>query len=170
MGGGPGFTVHTMGGNRPRRRPREATGTEANPSGIAALTQLLPLLLLFILPLLSSLFTGSSSSGPKIRFDSPVPPQTMHRVTPKYRVDYYINPTEVDGWTARKFSQLDQRAEVDYVTALQYQCEGETQRKRREIDAATGFFFTDEDALKEALNRPMPGCRRIEELRVVRQY
>lgn len=167
MGGGPGFTVHRMGGQNPRRRPRES-GTEPAPSGIAALTQLLPLLLLFLLPLLSSLFTGSGSSGPSMRFDAAVPPQTLHRVTPKFKIDYFINPTEVEGWKARQFNQLDQKAESDYITSLRYQCESEFQRQQRDINDATGFFFTDEDALRRARNMPMPGCKRLNELRVQR--
>lgn len=158
-----------MGGQNPRRRPQQP-GTEAAPSGIAALTQLLPLLFLFILPLLSSLFTGSGSSGPSIRYDAAGPPFTMHRVTPNYKVDYFVNPSEVDGYKARQFNQLDQRAEVEYVSLLQYQCEGETQRKHRMINDATGFFFTDEDQLREARNMPMPGCSRLDELRIRRQY
>ncbi|KIX08123.1 uncharacterized protein Z518_02779 [Rhinocladiella mackenziei CBS 650.93] len=169
MGGGPGFTVHRMGGPTPRRRPREANA-ESTPSGLSALTQLLPLLLLFILPLLSSLFSGTTPSGPQVRFDSPVPPHTMHRVTPRYKIDYFINPAEVDGWKARQFSSLDQRAEVDYVSTLRYQCETEVQRKRQEINDATGFFYTDEKRLKRARNMPMPGCQRLDELKVSRQF
>ncbi len=168
MGGGPGFTVHRMGGNRPRQRPRD--GSEPAPSGMTALTQLLPLLLLFILPLLSSLFTGSTSSGPQVRYDSPVPPHTMHRVTSKYKVDYFLNPAEVDGYTSRQFSSLDQRAEVDYISTLTYQCENEVQRQRHEINEATGFFFTDETRLQRARTMPMPGCRRLNEMKITRQY
>lgn len=169
MGGGPGFTVHRMGGTRPRGRPRDANA-ETSPSGLSALTQLLPLLLLFILPLLSSFFTGSTDTGPQVRFDSPVPPHTMHRVTPRYKVDYFLNPAEVDGWTSRQFNSLDQRAEVDYVSSLKYQCDNEVHRKRHEINEATGFFFTDENRLKRARNMPMPGCRRLDELKISRQY
>jgi len=169
MGGGPGFTVHRMGGTTPRRRPREANG-ETAPTGFSALTQLLPLLLLFILPLLSSFFTGSGDSGPSVRFDSPVPPHTIHRVTPRYKVDYFVNPAEIDGWKPRQLSSLDQRAEVDYVTNLKYQCETEVHRKRQEINEATGFFYTDEERLKRARTMPMPGCRRLDELKITRQY
>lgn len=54
MGGGPGFRVHQFGGPRPRRRPREASAqAEAAPSGWATFQSLLPLILLFVLPLLS---------------------------------------------------------------------------------------------------------------------
>ncbi|KIX94478.1 uncharacterized protein Z520_09864 [Fonsecaea multimorphosa CBS 102226] len=169
MGGGPGFTVHRMGGTRPRGRPRDAQ-SETAPTGLSALTQLLPLLLLFVLPLLSSLFTGSSNSGPHVRYDSPVPPNTMHRVTPRYHIDYFLNPAEVEGYTSRQFSSLDQRAEVDYVSTLKYQCESEVQRQRHEINEATGLFFTDENRLKRARDMAMPGCRRLDELKVNRQY
>lgn len=169
MGGGPGFTVHRMGGGGPRRRPRDASAEPA-PNGLSALTQLLPLLLLFILPLLSSLFSGSTPSGPQVRFDSPAPPHTMHRVTPRYKIDYFINPAEVDGWKARQFSSLDKQAEVDYITTLKYQCENEVHRKRQEINDATGFFYTDEDRVRRARNMPMPGCRRLDELKISLQY
>ena len=168
MGGGPGFTVHPMGGNRPRARPRDAS--EPAPSGLSALTQLLPLLLLFVLPLLSSFFTGSTNSGPQFRYDSPVPPHTMHRVTPRYKIDYYMNPTEVDGYTSRQFNALDQRAEVDYISTLKFQCENEVQRLRQEINEATGFFFIDENRIQRARNAPMVGCRRLDDLKVSRQY
>ena len=171
MGGGPGFTVHRMGGATPRRRPQAANGEAAPPpSGLAALTQLLPLLLLFILPLLSSLFSGSSSSSPSIRFDQPIPPNTMHRVTQKYKVDYFINPVEVDGYSSRKFHQLDQRAEVDYISTLQYNCEVEKNTKQQLLQDAQGWFAVDEEKIKQARSMPMRSCSRLDELRVRRQY
>jgi len=170
MGGGPGFRVHQMGGGVPRRRPANSGQAEQNPSGLAALYQLLPLLLLFILPLLSSIFSGSGSTGPSMRFDAAVKPHTMHRKTPNYKIDYFINPGEVDGWSAKKFHSLDTRAELDYVSNLQYQCEVETSRKRQAIQDATGFFFTDERMLRAAREMQMPGCERLDQLRIRRQY
>lgn len=167
MGGGPGFTVHRMGGGMPRRRPRN--GEEPAPSGLGALTQLLPLLLLFILPLLSSLFTGSSSSGPNVRYDAAVPPNTLHRQTPRYKIDFWVNPSEIDGWQTSKLRSLDQKVETDYINKLHYECEFESQRRRQEIQDATGFFFTDEERLRRARNRPMPGCQRLDDLRIRRQ-
>lgn len=167
MGGGPGFTVHQMGGGIPRRRPR--TGDEPAPSGLSALTQLLPLLLLFLLPLLTSFFNGTTSTGPSVRYDSPSPPMTMHRITSRYKVDYWVNPVEVEGWKANKMLSLDQRVETDYITHLRYRCESETHQKRQEIQDATGFFFTDEDRLRKARAMPMPGCRRLDEMRISRQ-
>lgn len=149
----------------PRRRPAGSGQAAQNPQGLAAFTQLLPLLLIFILPLLSSLFSGSTSAGPSFRFDTPHKPYTMHRVTPNYKVDYFVNPKEVDGYTDKKFRSLDRKAEVEYVTTLQYQCEHENQRKRQAINDATGFFFTDENQLRAARAMAMPACERIDGLR-----
>ncbi|ETN47119.1 uncharacterized protein HMPREF1541_01309 [Cyphellophora europaea CBS 101466] len=168
MGGGPGFTVHRMGGGVPRRRPR--TGQEPQQGGLGALTQLLPLLLLFILPILSSLFSGSGSSGPGFRFDAPQPPMTMHRVTPRFKIDYFVNPAEVDGWKSSKLHDLDKKAELEYVSIMKYQCSDEAVRKRNEIQDAQGFFFTDEARLKRARERKMPACERLDELRIARGY
>lgn len=165
MGGGPGFRVHQMGGGMPRRRPAGSGQTEAQPQGFAALSQLIPLLLIFVLPLLSSLFTGSGSSGPSFRYDAPQKPYTMHRVTPTYKVDYFLNPKEVDGYTNRQFNNLDRKAENEFVTSLQYQCEHESQIKRQRINDATGFFFTDENRLRAARAMAMPACERIDTLR-----
>jgi DnaJ homolog subfamily B member 12 len=94
---------------------------------------------------------------------------TMHRITPRYKIDYWINPVEVEGWKANKMYNLDQRAETDYVAHLRNQCESETYRKRQEIQDATGFFFTDEERLRRARERPMPGCQRLDQMRITRQ-
>ena len=172
LGGGPGFRVHQFGGGRPRRRPREANGTaeESQGSGFSALSSLLPLLILFILPLLSSLFSSSSSTpaGPSFRFDSPVPPHTMHRTTSRLKVDYFYNPNEVVDYTARKMNQLDQRAEIDYVAQLRYGCELETQGRDRMMQEAQGWFFQDVDRMREARSLELRSCRRLNELGVSR--
>ncbi|KAL1981514.1 hypothetical protein VTN96DRAFT_2495 [Rasamsonia emersonii] len=167
MGGGPGIRVHQFGGTRPRRRPREANNqSEPAPSGWASLSQLLPLILLFVLPLLSSLFSGSSTpSGPTFRFDGPVSPHTMHRTTPKLKVDYYINPLDVDDYSARKFNQLDQRVEVEYVNKLRHECESEVQMRDRMIQEAQGWFFPDVEKMKEARAMELKSCRRLDALK-----
>ncbi|KAJ9297854.1 hypothetical protein DTO271G3_4075 [Paecilomyces variotii] len=167
MGGGPGFRVHQFGGTRPRRRPREAAAaSEPPPSGWAYLQQLLPLILLFVLPLLSSLFSGSSApSGPTYRFDAAVPPHTMQRTTPKLKVDYFLNPVDVEDYSARKFHQLDQRVEVDYVSKLRYECEAEVQHQERMIQDAQGWFFPDVEKMKAARAMELKSCRRLDSLK-----
>lgn len=170
MGGGPGIRVHQFGGTGPRRRPRNAAGQEENPpSGLAALTQLIPILLLFILPLLSSLFTGSSSSGPEVQFQRS-PPNTLHRTTPRFQVNYYLDPRAVDGYSDRKLRQLDQTAEVKYINILKYECQVEHSERNRMLEEAQGWFSTDERKLREARAMPMRSCNRLNELGVSRQY
>ncbi|PLB34445.1 J domain-containing protein [Aspergillus candidus] len=166
MGGGPGFRVHQFGGPRPRRRPREANAqSEPAPSPWAIIQQLLPLILLFVLPLLSSLFTGSSTpAGPSYRFD-PVPPHTQHRTTPRLNLHYYVNPTDVDDYSNRKFRQLDQRVEVDYVSKLRYECESEVLARDRMIQDAQGWFFPDVEKMKEARSLELKSCRRLDALK-----
>lgn len=173
MGGGPGFRVHQFGGQRPRRRPREANAqTEAPAAGWASLTQLLPLILLFVLPLLSSLFSGGSSTpqGPTYRFDGPVSPHTMHRMTPKLKLDYYVNPQDVDDFSTRKLSQLDSRVELEFVNKLRYECEDEVNERERKIQEAQGWFFPDVEKMKEARAMELKSCRRLDALKGRTRY
>ncbi|KAK2774340.1 hypothetical protein FQN52_004281 [Onygenales sp. PD_12] len=169
MGGGPGIRVHQFGGARPRRRPREAqqqSEAQQTPPSMASLAQFLPLLLLFFLPLLSSLFSGSTSSGPSMRFGSAAPPHTMHRTTPKLKLDYFLNPVEVEDYSARKFHQLDQRVEVDYVSRLRYDCENEVQARDRMIQDAQGWFFPDVEKIKEARSLELRSCKKLNSLKL----
>ena len=174
LGGGPGIRVHQFGGRQPRRRPREANanGEERPQSAGSVLTNLLPLLILFILPLLSSIFSSSSSepAGPTFRFETPLPPHTLHRRTPRLKVDYYLNPNDVIDYSNRKMGQLDQRAEVNYVSQLQYECEVESQKRNRMIHDAQGWFFQDVEKMREAMSLELRSCRRLDELRVPRSY
>lgn len=165
LGGGPGFRVHQFGGGRPRRRPREANGNgeQGTQSAMSVFSNLLPLLVLFVLPLLSSIFSSSSPSGPSLRFDTPEPPYTMHRTTPRLRVDYYLNPAEVEDYSNRNFRDLDKKAENSYVTNLQFDCQLEMRTRNRMMDDAQGWFFQDVEKMREARNYEMRSCRRLEE-------
>ena len=118
VGGGPGVRVHQFGGGRPRRRPATAQppGSEQTPNLASTFTSLLPLLLLFILPLLSSLFSGSSTpSGPSIVFDGPKPPYTQTRISNQLKVPYFVKPTDVEDYSAKLWRKLDTVAETRYL-------------------------------------------------------
>lgn len=166
LGGGPGFRVHQFGGGRPRGRPREANqASEDRPqSAMSAITNLLPLLILFVLPLLSTIFSSSASPGPSFRFDSPEEPHTRQRTTPRHKVNYYINPKDVEDYTNRKLNDLDRQAESKYVSDLTYECQAEQRHKTRMIDEAQGWFFQDLDKIREAHDLEMRNCKRLEEL------
>ncbi|KAK4496376.1 hypothetical protein PRZ48_012356 [Zasmidium cellare] len=161
MGGGPGIRVHQFGGDRPRRRPHNHENQQ--PASIfQALQGLLPLLLLFVLPLLSSLFGGSTPTGPSIRFDAAKPPHTQMHTSSGMRVPYWVNPTEVKDYTSKQWRSLDQVAERKYVNQLQVECESEQVQRQRLAQEAQGFFFTDQSKLDRARRMEMPSCRKLE--------
>ena len=169
LGGGPGFRVHQFGGGRPRRRPREANGNaeERPQSAMSALSNLLPLLILFILPLLSSLFSSAMPTGPSIHFQ-PGPPNTMHRTSQRLKVDYYLDPKDIVDYTGRKMNDLDRKAETQYVTNLQYECQIETRTRNRMMEEAQGWFFQDVDRMREARNFDMSSCKRLDSFGLAR--
>jgi DnaJ family protein B protein 12 len=164
LGGGPGFRVHQFGGGQPRRRPRAANGNAAEErpqSTMGALSNLLPLLILFVLPLLSSLFSSAMPSGPSIHFQ-PGPPNTMHKTSHRLKVNYYLNPDDLIDYTPRKLSELDKKAETQYVTQLQYDCQIETRTRNRMVEEAQGWFFQDVDRMREARNYEMRSCQQLD--------
>lgn len=163
LGGGPGFRVHQFGGGQPRRRPRaaNANGEERPQSTMGALSNLLPLLILFVLPLLSSLFSSAIPSGPSIHFQ-PGPPNTLQKTSQRLKVDYYLNPQDIVDYTGRKLNDLDRKAETQYVTQLQYECQIETRTRNRMIEEAQGWFFQDVDRMRDARNFEMRSCQRLD--------
>lgn len=170
--GGNGIRVHQFGGARPRRRPRDANGNNEEPpqTAMSVLTNLLPILILFVLPLLSSIFSSPAPSGPSFRFNSPEPPYVMHRTTPRLKVDYYLNPDEVADYSGRKMSELDRKAENSYVTGLQYDCQLEMQTRNRMMEDAQGWFIQDAEKMRQARNYDMKNCKRLDQLGYSRSY
>lgn len=75
-----------------------------------------------------------------------------------------MNPVDVEDFSARKFRQLDQRVEVDYVSTLRYECETEVHMRERKIQEAQGWFFPDFEKMKQARDMELKSCRRLEQL------
>lgn len=171
MGGGPGVRVHQFGGARPRRRPRDPNAPPEPPaSAQSTLLGLLPLLIILVLPLLSSLFSGATTpSGPSMRFDSAQPPHTMHRTTPQLKVNYYINPAEVQEYNGAKFKVLDLRAENNFMQDLRLKCEAENQARARLQEEAQGWFFPDMEKLARASKMEMKSCVKWDEYQRIRR-
>ncbi|KAI1825438.1 DUF1977-domain-containing protein [Xylaria intraflava] len=166
VGGNRGFRVHQFGGGVPRRRPRAdaAPGEQQQASGWDTLVGLLPIILLFVFPLLTSLFSGfgeSQASVPDIVFDTPSPPQTAHRTTPKLRVNYYVDPSDIAGWQDHRLQQLDLEAELGFVRLLRRRCDTEMRTKQELVDKAQGWFFPDPDKMKIATDFEMTSCKRM---------
>ncbi|KAK9473847.1 uncharacterized protein V1510DRAFT_406538 [Dipodascopsis tothii] len=177
--GGPGIRVQSFGGSpfgsfarggAPPRRPAGGAAPTEGELNVRSLIQFLPLLLLFLLPLLTSLFDTSSSSGnsfwstqPTFQF-TPAGPYTAERFTPKYNVPYYVNPKETSAFNARKLAQLDTRAETTYINRLQVRCENEYDLRQRRLSDAQGWFFVDQEKYDKAMATPMESCERLQSL------
>lgn len=166
FGGGPGFRVHQFGGNRPRRRPGDTSHTHEQPSATSVLSSLLPLLLLFIFPLLSSLFGNFSStpSYPSFRTDRAASPFTMQHTTYNLKIPYWVNPNDVSQYSNRDWRNLDRIAESRYVGNLNVMCENEQLQRQQLVNEAQGWFWTDEEKLEQARRMNMPSCTRLSEL------
>lgn len=162
--------MHQFGGARPRRRPREAQpGQEQRQGGLQTLIGLLPIILFFILPLLSSLFSGdSSSSTPGIVYDQPEHPYTQGRTTPSLKIHYFVDPADVRSYSQSKLSQLDRSAEINLVRRLRGECENEVMYQQQMRSDAVGWFYQDVDKMAQADALRMPSCERMRTLGISR--
>lgn len=150
-----------MGGGAPRRRPHNhANQPPASP--LAAFQSLLPLLLLFVIPLLSSLFSGGAPSYPSYRFDNPLPPQTHHHTSLRLKVDYYVNPTDITDYSPRDWKKMDSHVEERYKEKLVAQCNYEIDSRRRAFQDAQGFWSRDEVKWAHATQMATPACKKLE--------
>ena len=169
-GGGPGFRVHQFGGPTFRRRPTATNGQARQaPQGLlGSLLQWLPFLVLFVLPLLSSLFSGLGDSGPGMKFDDPMAPYTMKRTTPRLKVNYFLNPRDVSDYSGQQLASLDRKAEKKFIVVLKDDCEEEIDLRERMYREAQGWFFPDIEKMQKAQNMEMKSCRRLDQLGIAR--
>lgn len=161
-----------MGGGGPRRRPRAEAEEQRPQTGWDTLISLLPILFLFIFPLLSSIFSGAGDLSPKtptMVFDQASPPLVHRRMTPRLNVDYFIDPNDIVGWNDYKLAQLDKEAETGFVRALGRRCEAEMRTRQDLIDKAyTWWGGTDQEKMKIAEQFEMSSCKRMDALGVSR--
>lgn len=169
LNGGPGVRVHQFGGARPRMRTRTADARPAPEQSLrSTLIGLLPFLILFIIPLLSNLFSGeaTTAAGPQFEF-RPVPPYTQHRTTNSHHVNYFVNPRDVAEYTNRNYALLDTRVEQLHTRKLQASCDREVHLRQLLENEAQGWFFQDPVKMKEARSMEMKACGELEAMRRV---
>ncbi|KAK4228910.1 hypothetical protein QBC38DRAFT_131577 [Podospora fimiseda] len=168
--GGPGVRVHQFGGPRPRARPRNPAADQERPQANiwTTLIGMLPILILFVFPLLSSIFSGifSGPPPPDMSFDAPHDIYTYERTMPNLGIKYYLDPRDVRSWTESKMHALDQQAEVIIVQRLKQECEKQVSHKQRLRDEAQGFFYQDQKKMALAESFSTPACKRLNNLRV----
>ncbi|KAF5092913.1 hypothetical protein D0Z00_004343 [Geotrichum galactomycetum] len=162
---GPGIRVHFNGPGNPFQQARRQAAPQQEE--VFSIIRLLPLLLLFIAPLLSSFFSGSGgnymSANAHFEF-SPQAPYTSQHHTPHHNVPYYVNPAEVEDYTPRKFNQLGKRAEVSYIQTLRTLCTREYQYKQQKILDSQGWFSVDQEAYDKAKSLKLQHCDKLNEL------
>ncbi|KAH9881703.1 hypothetical protein IAQ61_000430 [Plenodomus lingam] len=169
LGGGPGVRVHQFGGGRPRRRPATAHHPDSEgQSASSAFANLLPLLFLFILPLLSSLFSGSptTATGPSLAFETPRPPQTLQRVSSRLGIHYFVNPSDVQEFSTKKWRKLDDTAETQYLQTLNARCRNEQYAQRKAMEDAQGWFGVDAVAMDAARKMELRNCQKLQKLNI----
>ncbi|KAM3459974.1 hypothetical protein NHJ6243_006412 [Beauveria neobassiana] len=164
FGGGPGIRVHQFGGARPRGRPRDTQNQPeegAQGSGLQNLIGILPILLFFILPLLTSLFGGDGGPAtPNMTFDSPSAPYTHMRTTPVHGIKYFVRERDIRQYTKGQLGELDRAAEQGALHQIRSGCEREQATQRRMREDAMGWFYQDEVKMALANALEMPHCKR----------
>jgi DnaJ family protein B protein 12 len=171
VGGGPGVRVHQFGGGGPRRRPgtAQAPGSQPQPTVSSSLSALLPLLFLFVLPLLSSIFgSGNEPQGPSVVFDQPRGPFSQAHTSNNLKIPYWVKPSDVNGYSKKDWKILDGQAEERYVHLTSVNCEKERYHQNRLEQEAQGWFFVDGVKMQQARDLPMPYCDRLRQLGVTR--
>lgn len=167
FGGGPGIRVHQFGGARPRARPRNP-GQEEETSIFSTIVGLLPIIVLFIFPLLSSIFSDTAT-GPDISFNGPTKAFTVERTTPTYGYKYYVEPKQVAGYNAYQLYNLDLLAENKLVQEINSRCSDEQQHRDRLEQAAHGWLGIDPEKMAVAQSYHMPNCIQLKALREKKQ-
>jgi DnaJ family protein B protein 12 len=167
LGGGPGVRVHQFGGGAPRRRPGTAQppGTQQQPSLSSTLSNLLPLLFLFVLPLLSSLFGGSSTdAGPSMVFEQPRHPHTKEHISNRLKVHYYVDPNSVHEYSPKQWRKLDETAERQYLHTVSARCQQEEYQQRKLLEEAQGWFYVDQEKMDQARHMDMKNCKYLRKM------
>jgi DnaJ family protein B protein 12 len=165
VGGGPGIRVTQFGGPAPRRRPRNPGEPEPpQPDAKHMLIQFLPIILFFLLPVLSSFWSNSTPSGPSFSLHTPQSPYTKQVKTQHHKIPFFVNPTEYTELTKAQKTKLDQRVIQSTVNELGYQCQQEKNQQERIIDDAQGWFSIDYDQISKAKKMKLAACDRIKEL------
>ncbi|KAG6619378.1 DnaJ subfamily B protein [Phytophthora cinnamomi] len=171
------FNMFFGGGFRPRgRRPQQQGHRQQQQQeqrgGMANLAQFLPLLLIFLMSLLSI------PSTPEMPFSlNPTPQFNVQRSTQMANVvkgiPYYVERDFEQRYTThwRDLSRVEQMVEQAHVSKLSESCENLKLRQKRMIYRARNSRSEDrEAAMRKALEMKMPPCDELRKLRRTRRY
>lgn len=165
--GGPGIRVHQFGGNPGMRARRPAAATPAPPLDPKKIFwQLLPLIFLFLLPMLSGLWGGEETPRFSMSYK---PPFTEGRQTQRYDIPYYADPKVVKGMGKEEMARWDKSVETRIIADWNHGCRLERSEQERRIQDAIGIIYTDHERLRRAKSMPLPSCVKLKEAEVRRR-
>ncbi|KAI9912155.1 hypothetical protein PsorP6_009089 [Peronosclerospora sorghi] len=170
------FNMFFGGSFRPRaRRPQQPHGPQPQQEprgGMATLVQFLPLLLIFLMSLLSV------PSNPEMPFSlSRTQEFHVQRVTQMNNVvkgiPYYVGSDFEQRYTTnwRDLAGVEQMVEQAYVARLAENCDNLKLRQKRMIYRARNSHSEDrESAMREALAMKMPPCDELRKIRRMQRF
>ncbi|KAI8918421.1 hypothetical protein DFJ77DRAFT_293660 [Powellomyces hirtus] len=175
--GGPGMRMHSFTSGPGFRQPsfrRHSHGQghrqqQQAPQGqLMQFIHLLPVIILFVFPILSAMFSGlfgDSDPAPTFSF---VRSHThnMERKTAARHVPYYVNTRIWNKWKVPRnrpdeVRRYDSEVESEWHRNLQHLCAQEQDRRQFQIRQAHGWFSVDEKRLRAAQNMPMRNCDKL---------
>jgi DnaJ family protein B protein 12 len=167
VGGGPGIRVTQFGGPAPRRRPRNPGEAQEQPAPDLKhmLIQFLPIILFFLLPVLSSLWSSSTPSGPSFSLHTAQSPYTKQVKTQHHKIPFWVNPSEYGDLSRTQKLNLDKRVVQSTINELSFKCQQEKNEQDRLIDDAQGWFSIDYDQIAKAKKMKLASCDRIMDLK-----
>lgn len=173
--GGNGFTFQSFGGGQdPFMRHRRTTRRTHRPASNSrtqngerpqepqslseVIKNLLPLLLLLIIPILSGFFSNDPTSEYSF---TPTREFHLERRTPKYHIPYFVNDKfaqKNENKSKRELRNFGSKVENIFIQDKRAKCSREQMHKDNLIEDAVGWFSTDMRKLERAQNMPMPNC------------
>jgi len=161
-GGMPGSSVYVRRGGRWHRQGGEQQGhthnghQQGDTSGFSAIFQLLPILLLVLVSMLSSLLVSDPlySLDPSHKFH-------IQRKTTNFAVTYYVKDNFRTEYTG-SLKKLERQIEEEYVQGLRNNCFREKSYKENLLWQAR--YSGNNNLLNKAHNYPTPSCSKLEKI------
>ena len=178
--GGNGFSFQSFGGQDPftrhrqhqqQRQQRQQQQRDESPpqdaSIIDILKQFLPILLIILVPVISNLFSESSSVPDysftrNRKFD-------LERITPRHNIRFYVSKAHLvkKQLSPKQLRNFDYKVENVYVQDKKSKCSREQMVQNDMMEDAIGWFSTDYNKLREAETMPMPNCDTLRSLNLI---
>lgn len=171
-----------MGGRRPQPQARQ--GPQEPMSLRTVLTQLAPLILLFVFTFLSTvpnLFGSSGTPDPRYSF-TPSTRFNTERQTPNLNVNYFVNKAEFethpiteelakvangkgDGRTSL-LNRFERNVEQTYKEQIYMSCQRDQERQQRRKEQKMGFLGigADLEGIKAIEAEKIPSCEELKRL------